>query len=161
MKQSKAPKRFGRAVNRTRASVGARRSLGQGRPLTCNGPLFEIAAWFEGQRSRHLDVTDEEIGLEFQERLQDHLEFMSKLQPDDWTPKLNAEKKALEQRLSALKGKNRRVAVRNLLSTIKAGSRAIQKATDMTAEEQKVAMLNYWQSFDWACGAPRLSLTTS
>jgi hypothetical protein len=99
-------------------------------------------------------VTDEEIGLEFQERLQDHLELLSMLQPDDWTPKLRAEKRSMEQRLSALKGKNRRVAVRNLLSAIKAGSRAIQKATDMTAEQQKVAMLNYWQSFDWARQAP-------
>ena len=154
MNQSKAPKRFGRAVNRTRAAAGSRRLSNQGRPFTCNGPTFEVAAWFEGQRSRHLDVTDEEIGLEFQERLQDHLELMSKLLPEDWTPKLDVEKNATLQRLSALKGKNRRVAVRNLLSTIKAGSRAVQKATDMTAEQQKTAMLNYWQHFDWACQTP-------
>ena len=130
---------------------GFRKKGSQGRPLECSAVVFEVGSWHEEQRRQQMWVGDEELALEFEERLEAHckaLQTIRRVEP--LPPFLEYELECMQRRSDQLKDADRRRQVLDRLrKALGAVGYAIQKMTDLSASEQFLRMTRYWQHLDW------------
>ena len=135
----------------TRFRKGLRKKGNQGRPLECSAVVFEVGSWHEEQRRQQIWVCEEELSLEFEERLEAHckaLQTIRRVEP--LPPFLEHELECMHRRLDQFKDSNRRRQVLDRLrKALGAVGYAIQKITDLSASEQFLRMTRYWQHLDW------------
>ena len=130
---------------------GLRWKGSQGRPLECSAVVFEVGSWHEEQRRQQMWVCDDELALEFEERLEAHckaLQTIHRVEP--LPPILEHELQCMQRRLDQLKdAEKRRQVLDRLRKALGAVGYAVQKMTDLSAEEQHLRMTRYWQHLDW------------
>jgi len=135
----------------TRFRKGLRKKGNQGRPLECSAVVFEVGSWHEEQRRQQIWVGEEELALEFEERLEAHckaLQTIRRVEP--LPPFLEHELECMHSRLDQLKDSDRRrQVIDRLRKALGAVGYAIQKITDLSASEQFLRMTRYWQHLDW------------
>ena len=143
--------RFDTTSGPGRFREGLRRKGKQGRPQECSAVIYEVGSWHEEQRMQQLWVDDDELALEFEERLEAHCKVLHKLNKAEGLPPcLLKEMEFMQRRLGQMKSVGlRRQALKRLKTALGVVRYAVQKMTDLTPQEQQLRMLRYWQHLDW------------
>jgi hypothetical protein len=130
---------------------GLRRRMGQGRPVECGAVLWEVGKWHEEQRRRQIFVDEFELTLEFQERLQEHIQALETVaSTGPLSSGLGRELRCMRARLRQLRDLSSRWKVSRRLQIMLGAVRySVQKVTDLPPEEQHLRMTPYWQHLDW------------